>query len=89
MTLVSVSVAQTQAVVNEDAIQDCMTRNGVSRAWAVIMLEPPPQFSEADYSADYERMRRESYAGFTGEWALEVKNFTLDDVPEIPYDNRG
>ncbi len=84
MSTSTVSIQQIEPTVNqldEAEIQDCMARNGVSRAWAIIMLEPAPQLSDEDYRADYERMRRESPAGFSGEWALDASgNYTRDEV---------
>jgi len=98
----------------ESEITAKMESAGVTRAWAIIMLQEP-EYTEADYRADYERMREETDEGFTGAWALSLSglpcyaatpelaearaarmdapqpsgdlDFTLDDVPEIPYDS--
>ena len=48
-----------------------MKSAGVTRAWAIIMLQKL-EYTEADYRADYERMKRETAPGFTGAWAMSL-----------------
>jgi len=53
-----------------------MQSAGVTRAWAIIMLQEP-EYTEADYHADYERMREETDEGFTGAWAMSLSGIRV------------
>jgi hypothetical protein len=54
----------------ESEITAKMQSAQVTRAWAIIMLQEPV-YTEADYRADYERMKRETDE-FTGAWATST-----------------
>jgi hypothetical protein len=56
----------------EEMIKDCMNRNHVTRSWAILMTEAPPEPMPEQRQADYERMQREAPEGFTGAWAVSL-----------------